>query len=95
MTTTLNNFKTENTNMDHSKKIKIVTGNEPLSPFAHFSAVFRGYSFFDYNTNRTLTKTQVYFRDPILALGMAATGMVDKRYKLVDTLGWTNGTLNS
>lgn len=69
--------------------------NEPLSPFAQFSTAFRGYSFVDVRTNKVMSKTQVYFKDPILAMSMALTKTVHLRYKLVDSIGWTDGILNS
>lgn len=91
MTTTLNTLVTKHT----ATEVKSADGKAPLSPFAQFQVAFRGYSFFDIKRNKLLTKTQVYFIDPILAIGMAITENVDKRYKLVDSLGWSNGTLNS
>lgn len=74
---------------------KKAVANIPLSPFAQFSAAFRGYSFFDIYEHKLLSKTQVYFKDPILAMSMALTGDIISRYKLVDTPGWTDGILNS
>ncbi|WP_323028432.1 hypothetical protein [Gelidibacter japonicus] len=83
-----------NTTIENAPE-KAITGDGQLSPYAQFVVAFQGYSFYEVKTGKVLTKSQVYWRDRILAMSMAITNTVDKRYKLVDSAGWTNGTLNS
>lgn len=62
-----------------------------LSPFARFYMTFLGRCFLDNATNTIKTKTQIYHRDPVLAIQMAHLLLIPKKYELLDSLGWKNG----
>lgn len=93
MTTTNTPSTKFTTNNDAAETV--AASKRRLSPYAQFVVAFQGYCFFDIKRNKVLTKTQVYWRDPVLAMSMAVTNKVDKRYKLVNSPGWAYGTLNS
>jgi hypothetical protein len=53
------------------------------SLFAWFFFTFMGFDFYDHYTNKTLTKSQVFWRDTKEAKTMCKTLVIPKRYTLV------------
>lgn len=55
-----------------------------ISDYAFFHMTFMGFSFYCLDTNKVLSKSQVFWRNPKAAFGMAKSLYVTNNYRLVE-----------
>lgn len=69
----------------HTKKIGVTPINNcDISDFAFFHYQFLGFNFLCRNTGNTLTKSQVFWRNPRAAFNMAKSLELPAQYDLVE-----------
>jgi hypothetical protein len=65
--------------------------SEGYSPFGFFWVTFLGFSFRCMKSGKVYTKTQIFYKDKVLAIQMAELLEVPKYYDLIDSHGWRDG----
>lgn len=79
-------------NMTTTAPQEKIRDTAPLSNYAKFHLAFKGKSFLNTKTGKTVSKNDMYWRLPIRATKQMIDGtFMPPNYTLVDSPGWANG----